>query len=293
MALTTGKKWLIAGSAVLGTLAITVGTTVFWVQSSVQERLQAHYPAPKSLELATEIAQADVELGKRIVTVRNGCTDCHGAQLQGAVVMDNPAMGFIYAPNLTPAHLGDWSDDEIGRAIRHGIGKQGQALILMPSHDYLPLSKSDLAAMIAYLRDLPATEQPNPSSRLGPVAHALVAFEKAPSLIPAQIIDHNQGFATKPLEAPTAEFGRYLAQSACAGCHNPQFTGGPIPGGPPDWPPAADLNRIKNWKESDFNHVLTTGVRPDGIQLQAPMPVMKALNATELKALWEYLRQLG
>lgn len=293
MALTTGQKWLIATGGVLGAIGLSIGATAFWVQSSVQQRLHAHYPAPASLALASEVAAADLQLGERIVKVRNGCTDCHGPQLQGAVVMDNPAMGFVYAPNLTPAHLGAWSDDEIGRAIRHGIGKQGQALILMPSHDYLPLSKGDLAAMIAYLRSLPATEKTNTPSRLGPVAHALVAFEKAPSLIPAQIIDHNTAFATKPAEAPGPEFGKYLAQSACAGCHNPQFTGGPIPGGPPDWPPAADLTTLKNWKESDFNHVLTTGLRPDGSKLQAPMPVMKALNSTELKALWEYLRQLG
>ena len=39
-----------------------------------------------------------------------------------------PEMGVLYAPNLTPdpeTGLGQWSDAEIGRAIRDGIGRDG------------------------------------------------------------------------------------------------------------------------------------------------------------------------
>ncbi len=38
-----------------------------------------------------------------------------------------------------------------------------------------------------------------------------------------------------PEPAPTAEYGRWIARQ-CSGCHGEHFSGGPIPGTPPDFP---------------------------------------------------------
>lgn len=262
----------------------------FYVQQKVDGKLQQVYQVPE-LEISPAIKQADVKLGERIVKVRNGCIDCHGENLGGKTVMENGAMGKIYANNLTPAALKDWTDQELAQAIRHGVGKDQHALILMPSHDYIRLSKDDLAATIAYLRSVPEVAQPNQNSELGPVAKALLAFEQAPSLLSAQIIDHQTPFHNKPAEAVSVEFGAYLAQSACAGCHQANLKGGPIPGGAPDWPPAADLTQIKSWGEAAFSRALHDGVRPDQQQIKEPMPHFK-FDETETKALWAYLQTL-
>ena len=57
--------------------------------------------------------------------------------------------GAVTAPNLTPdseTGLGRWSDDEIGRAIREGVDRDGNALFpLMPYERYRSFSDEDLA----------------------------------------------------------------------------------------------------------------------------------------------------
>jgi mono/diheme cytochrome c family protein len=98
------------------------------------------------------------------------CTDCHTpmgegghrdfAHRLGAGGFDfNGPWGTTVAANITPAGLGDWSDAEIERAIRDGIDKDGNPLLPpMGFAYYKGISDSDMAALIAYLRSLPAVE---------------------------------------------------------------------------------------------------------------------------------------
>ena len=67
--------------------------------------------------------------------------------------------GRIRAPNLTPdkdTGIGGWTDGELLRAMREGVGRQGQALFpQMPYQTYAAtLSDDDALAIIAYLRTL-------------------------------------------------------------------------------------------------------------------------------------------
>ena len=95
----------------------------------------------------------------------------------------------------------------------------------------------------------------------------------------------------------TADYGRYLAAS-CIGCHGDNLSGGRIAGGPPDWPPAANLtphatSRIGSWTEADFFTAMRKGVRPDGTPLNPAMPTaFGQFTDDETKALWLYLRSL-
>src|SRR5689334_9190208 len=57
--------------------------------------------------------------GKRLVTMR-GCVDCHGANLGGSVMFDDPVIGRLAAPNLTLGGRGkDLEPRDWERAIRH------------------------------------------------------------------------------------------------------------------------------------------------------------------------------
>lgn len=286
-------KWLIIIVSIPFDLALIFGLYVYF---TVNGKLEKNYSSVAPVvAIDAEVKTADVKLGERIATVRNGCVDCHGANLGGNKVMDNGAMGKIYGANITPAKLKNWSDGEIARAIRHGVGQKGQPLVLMPAHEYQNLSKSDLAALIAYIRSVPPVNQDSVPVALGPISKILIALEKAPSFIPAQIIAHeNLAFPNKPKEAVTPEFGQYLAKSSCAGCHGSTMAGGPIPGGDPSWPPAADLTpkALGTWNEAGFIKTMREGVNPQGKKLGLPMPIAMTskMSDLELKAMWAYLK---
>ncbi|MEZ0369686.1 MAG: cytochrome c [Candidatus Sericytochromatia bacterium] len=277
--------------AVLATPVVGVAAIAGWVGISVSQHLHKSYEI-QPVSFASDI-KGDPALGEHIVTVRNGCVECHGRDLSGDKVMDNPAMGKVYAPNLTPAALKDWSDGEIARAIRHGIGKRNQPLVIMPSEDYIHFSQQDLANIVAYLRSVAPVDKPRTEIRLGPVSSVLLATGKAP-LLSAEVVNHEQPFSKYLPAGETVEFGEYLAKTACMGCHKSSLKGGKIDAGPPDWPPAADLTQaaLGSWKQADFIKALRSGVNPQGKALAAPMPIKMTARFSdmELKALWKYLQ---
>lgn len=257
----------------------------------VEQKRRAVF-TPPDFDLSAEVAAADAEVGRRIVMIRNGCVECHGPDLSGGIAIDDPAMGTFHGPNLTPAGLKDWTDEQIVRAIRYGIDREGRTLLFMPSFDMVDMSKSDIAAIVKYLRGLPPKETPRTEPRIGPVGKMLGVFGHVPVLFPAFAIDHARGFGEKPTEGATAEFGDYLARTSCSGCHGHDFAGGPIPGGPPEWPPAADLRLSKgDWTLEKFVRVMKTGKSSAGQDLRPPMPVALTaqMSDVELEALWRFL----
>jgi mono/diheme cytochrome c family protein len=78
--------------------------------------------------------------------------------------------GKVYAPNITPdpeTGAGNWSDGQLARAIREGVGYDGRALFpFMPYPDLRALSDEDLASIIVYLRSLPPVRKQWPSTEL-------------------------------------------------------------------------------------------------------------------------------
>ncbi len=276
-------------------LVITIAAIVGFVKFTFNKKADRQFVKPE-IQIHEEVIQADIELGKRIYSVRNGCIDCHGADLSGALIMEDPAMGSIHGANITPYNLKDWTDEDIARAIRYGIHKEGRSLRFMPSFDFEGISKGDLAAVIAYVRSVPAVEKESHQNTFGPISHILAVAGKMPVMFPAFEIDHAKGFAEKPAEGPTYEFGKYLA-SSCVGCHQSNFAGGNIPGGDPSWPPAADirLGNFAAYSEGSFKQMILTGQSPvTGNLLRPPMPVhlLKQLNETETNALWAFLSTL-
>lgn len=261
----------------------------------------AHYRTLKysitSIPLTDASNNSSVELGERIVRVRNGCIDCHGEDLGGKLVLDDSAMGRFYSANITPFSLSQWSDQEIATAIRNGLKPNGVSLLFMPSYEFSSLSKEDMASVIAYLRRIPAVHRKQPPSEIGLLSKLLFSFGQMPVLFPATVADHKKGYPTKPEEGPTRDFGQYLVENACVGCHGPEKLGGKIPGGPPDWPPAPNLRlgQDPTWTETNFFEAMRAGISKNSKKpLQPPMPVAltSKLNDTELKAMWLYLSSL-
>jgi mono/diheme cytochrome c family protein len=286
-------KW--AGIAAIAlVLLIAVGVGSLYVVSN--SHMSRRYTVSAEPILVPTGAAAIAE-GERIFISR-GCVDCHGTDAAGQVFVEDPAAGHFAGANLTRGKGGigsTFTDADFARAVRHGVAPDGRALIFMPSTDYFAMSDANLGALIAYLRSVPPVDKPGPEEKPGPISRALFLSGNMPYLVAAEAIDHT----AKPKDVPvglTPEFGNYMANT-CRGCHGLGFSGGPIPGGNPNWPPAQNITPdpvtgLGKWSEADFIKAVREGVRPDGSRISPPMPWRNFSRMTdmEVKALWMYLK---
>ncbi len=254
---------------------------------------------PHTVNLPLPEDSVALERGRHVATIR-GCIDCHGSDFGGRIFIEDPMLGRFAGPNLTRGGRGavltvtDWE-----WAVRHGVRHDGRPLRFMPALEYHQLSDEDLAALIAFVRHLPPVDRPSVPIRIGPLGRTLHLMGNLPLLLTARRLDHNAPHLEAPPSGPTAAYGAYLATS-CSGCHGPGFSGGPIPGTPPEWPPAANLTPdpetgLGNWTEADFFRALREGRRPDGSALNTQyMPVQLTAQMTddEIRALWAFLQTL-
>ncbi|HEX2249539.1 MAG TPA: cytochrome c [Gemmatimonadales bacterium] len=250
----------------------------------------------------TEPARAVAfERGKHLVQARYGCTGCHGPDFGGGIMIDAPPIGRILGPNLTPGsgsvtrqyRPADWD-----RIVRHGIKPDGTPA-LMPSQDFRRMSDQELSDIIVFLENQPPVNKTVPPPSLGPLGNILLATGRF--TLSADLIDshHTPHPLTPPEAGLTIEFGRHLA-ATCMGCHRADLGGGPIVGGDPSWPPAANLTPSRDglgeWTYTQFVTAMRKGRRPDGTGLRTPMteviPFARKMTETELQALWSYLRSV-
>jgi|SRR5581483_7650441 len=111
--------------------------------------------------IACSATPSTIEQGRAAVTTR-GCLTCHGASLEGAMTALPGTK--VYPANLTA--LGDWSDDQIARAIRAGIDDEGKPLCsTMPR--FSEMTDDEAAAIVSYLRQLPPVQRDIPESMCG------------------------------------------------------------------------------------------------------------------------------
>ena len=247
--------------------------------------------------LAVPAGTDAVARGERLATT-HGCTDCHDQDLGGRTVLDQAPVGRLAAPNLTRGKGGVGARLDaaaIEHAVRHGIGTDGRILLFMPSFDYAILADADVADIIAYVQARPGVDREMPASAYGPVLRSLWVLGQVPSPDALRIDQHARHAATIEA-APTAEYGAYVSRS-CTGCHGENFSGGPIPGLPPSFPPAQNITPdtatgIGKWSKADFYAAMREGRRPDGTAINPFMPwqAFARMSDTELDALWAFLQ---
>jgi len=129
------------------------------------------------LPLASAQAETPAERGRYLVNVA-GCNDCHTpgyflgkpdmARFLGGseVGFEMPGLGTFHGPNLTPdkaTGLGSWTDEQITTALTTGVRPDGRVLApIMPWHAFAKLTKEDVAAIVAFLRSIPAVSNKVP-----------------------------------------------------------------------------------------------------------------------------------
>lgn len=227
----------LASVATLAVSVVLAGGIVSWLADRKMHRLVTLPP------LQVTFAAIDGQLGHgEYLFNTRGCMECHGADSGGHVVVDDKESGFfVRAPNITgggasPAR--NYTDADWVRALRHGVKPSGEPLQMMPSDDYAQVIDADVAAIAAYVRNLPPADGGGAEFSPWPLPFkALYVFGVVKDA--AERIDHA---AAVPAAVPDDAFarGRYVAQ-ACIGCHGPHFSGGKIPGTPPSWPDASNL----------------------------------------------------
>jgi mono/diheme cytochrome c family protein len=217
----------------------------------------------------------------------------------------------IFAPNITPdgqTGVGEWTDAQLARAIRGGVGRNGVRLRSdHPTPYFSVMTDSDLASLIAYIRSLRPIRRPLPRS--APERSRGESIQKA--VAPAREAD---------LTTPERR-GAYLVQlGECRGCHSPprkndpdhrfEFGGGrrffiekgagiELFGEPPRGATVVssinltpDPSGIPHYTEAIFLQTIRTG-RVAGVRpLSAAMPwvFFRTLTDRDLSDVYAYLR---
>lgn len=282
-------KWLAIVLAGLLSLALTAVLVVYLL---VGARLNRTYDVdPQPVAVARDVPRE--REGWPLVLVEM-CSECHGQDLGGQIMDDDPLFGRLVASNLTAGQGGVgqvYSNKDFVRAIRHGVGADGKPLVVMPAQVFWPLSDEDLGIVIGYVRESPPVDRRLPPTVPGPLARIFVFLGMLEDAIPAEHIDHDAPRPPAPTPAVTAEYGEYLAL-VCQVCHLEDYAGGPGAGQGMNLTPGGEL---ATWTEADFIRALRTGRTPDGDELdpeEMPWDILGKMTDEELTAIWLFLQTL-
>jgi mono/diheme cytochrome c family protein len=253
--------------------------------------------------------------GRYLVVGLVGCETCHspkdwnthgapnlpGMELAGQVLPVSNLPGTIVASNLTPdpqTGAATWSDDEIARTIREGIGHDGRTIFpMMPYAAYRTLSDEDVASIVVYIRSIAPVRNSLPPTRVDFPVNYLIRTVPQPLAGPV---------AGPGPQASPVERGKYLTVVGC-GCHSPEDQKGPIRGleygggeylkGP--WGEVtsanitSDVSGISYYDEAAFIQVMRTGyVRARKLSSIMPFGEFANLTDDDLKAIFAYLRSV-
>ena len=144
-------------------------------KSTYNNPLPSAWGPPIDKPITAPPASDKVAYGAYLAGPLGHCVECHTpmgsdhhqqfATLLGAGGMQfNGPWGLSVAKNITSdpeQGLGKWTDAEIERAIRSGVDKDGHPLKPPMGYGYYSkISADDMAALIAWLRSLPAKKTP-------------------------------------------------------------------------------------------------------------------------------------
>ena len=255
-------------------------------------------------------AQTPVERGNYLVNGVLTCGNCHTPRAKGGVfdmarqlsggpqVFDEPSFT-VRGANITPdkeTGIGSWSDADIKRALVEGHRPNGTQLApIMPYAFYKVFTTSDLDAIVAYLRSVPAV-----SNKVAPPVYK--------SALHADIPPGAEKQMTAAEMTDAARRGFYLVTTGhCMECHTPEVNhrlnfadlgkGGREFKGP--WGLSVSRNitshktaGIGAWSDAEVKAAITKGVRKDGTKLKPPMAfeLYATMTDIDLSAIITYLR---
>jgi len=287
-------KWI--GMIAAGLVGILI-LAVIGLSISANHRIQKTYQVtPAAVAIPGDAAT--IERGEYIF--RTSCAGCHGDNLAGTRFFDDPAIGYIPAPNLTSGQGGiggKYSDTDFVRAIRHGVSAEGNPLMIMPAKAYWHFSDEDLGAVIAYVKSASPVDHDLGQKGLKPVGRVLLAVGAFGDVFAAEILDHDGPRPSAPLRGVTVEYGEYLVNTQdCRSCHGENLAGAKSaePGAPfsPNLTPGGVL---AIWSAAGFIETMRIGTTPYGRQLDGnfmPYEEYGRMTDDDLTAMFLFLQSI-
>lgn len=302
------KKALKVLGILLGVIVLLIGIAAIYNSKAALPTYEVAIP-----DIQIEADSTRIARGAKIV--KGTCTFCHqgeGEQLDGKILVDDPAFGKIFSSNITrdpEAGIGHYTDGELVRLLRTGIKSNDK--LVVPMMAKMPhLSDEDVYSIIAYLRsDAPelapsATARPEPE--MGFVGKALFRLVFKPLTLPEAPIP-------QPDKENRVAYGKYLMTDAmeCANCHsasfetynvvNPEqsegFLGGgnlvELPGMGKLLSPNITMHPEKGigtMTVEEFIQIVKYRQYPGGRALNPLMPNYASYSEDDIRAVWEYLQ---
>ncbi len=251
------------------------------------------------------------------------CIDCHstrdwskfsgpmmpGVKGNGGEVFDQKFgfPGSYISKNITPFHLGNWTDGEIFRTVTTGVNKDGKALFpLMPYKHFGQMDVEDVKAVIAYIRTLPSNSQENKASDSDFPMNFII------NTIPEKATPQK-----RPAESDSIAYGAYMVNAAgCIECHTKQDKGKMIgehfaggfefnlgngkmavsanitphqTAGIGSWSKEAFVKRFKQYTDSGYV-VADVNMAKGDFQTVMPWTMYSGMKKKDLEAIYIYLR---
>ena len=256
-----------------------------------------------------------LERGRYIVESTAHCFQCHsdvdyskpGAQAKpgkkgaGAVFAED-GMEWLVAPNITPdveTGAGSWTDEQLARAIREGIGHDGRRLFpVMPYMNFRNMSDEDLASVINYIRSiepvrnvLPKTQIPEPLKAVlpphQPITSQVSAHHAYDQVARGRYMTTLGNCVT--CHTPMNEKGQPMMEMAFAGGFKLKGTWGEVYSANI----TPDSTGISYYDEALFIRTMRTGhVGARKLNYVMPTGYFKNMTDEDLKAIFAYLRTL-
>jgi cytochrome c553 len=259
-------------------LLLVLGSAIVYVLS--ERILRRAYTEPR-VDIAVPEDSVSIREGHRLALV-HGCATCHGADVNGAVFVDDPLLARLIAPSLTAA-VRSYANADLVRIIRRGVRPDGSSVIGMPSEMFSGLTDADLGKILAYLSSAPPQPGLGPERRLGPVAR--IGFV-AGKLRPAAELARRAGLLSEswPREADSRAPGAYLARTSCTVCHGLDLRGGDQ---------APDLRIAAGYSFEGFTELMrqgkALGTRELPLMSQVARSRFRHFTDQELRHLYTYL----
>ena len=177
-------------------------------------------PAPR-----LESLNASVESGRYLARAGN-CYACHTSDVSepysGGVAFHTP-FGTLYSTNITPDRrtgLGEWKFADFYRAMKLGIGKEGQHLYpAFPYTNYAKLNDADIGSLYLFLQSREPVHAPARPNELD------FPFSQRQMLAGWKWLYHDDSaFTPESSKSAVWNRGAYLVEGPghCGACHTPR-----------------------------------------------------------------------
>jgi mono/diheme cytochrome c family protein len=265
------------------------------------------------------LSESEAAVAGEYLATAGNCFSCHtargGKPFAGGVPFFTE-FGTIYSSNITPsqgAGIGSWSEADFTRAMRSGVGKNGEYLYpAFPYTAFTKLKDEDVHDIFIYLRTLrPMENQPNANVMKFPLNIRI-------SLAGWRLLYFKEGrFDPQSQKSAQQNRGGYLVEALghCSACHTPRnglgaekaghYMGG---GGFFDYVRSGDIRSwssanltsadsgLKQWSMKDLTSYLKTGFSSRAVAFGPMIQVVanstSHLTDEDIAAVAEYLMNL-